>query len=67
MILKKLADSINTNQNIIEKKEINPIIQYIDKNSFKSTDIYTDIGEDAATIKNNDKYILVTTDRIKTT
>ena len=67
MILKKIADSINTNQNIIEKKEINPIIQYIDKNSFKSTDIYTDIGEDAATIKNNDKYILVTTDRIKTT
>lgn len=67
MILKKIADSIKTNQNIIEKKEINPIIQYIDKNSFKSTDIYTDIGEDAATIKNNDKYILVTTDRIKTT
>jgi len=66
MILKKIADSIKTNQNIIEKKEINPIIQYIDKNSFKSTDIYTDIGEDAATIKNNDKYILVTTDRIKT-
>lgn len=67
MILKKIADSINTNQNIIEKKEINPIIQYIDKNSFKSTKIFTDIGEDAATIKNNDKYILVTTDRIKTT
>jgi len=67
MILKKIADSIKTNQNIIEKKEINPIIQYIDKNSFKSTKIFTDIGEDAATIKNNDKYILVTTDRIKTT
>ncbi|MHA2181742.1 MAG: AIR synthase related protein [Promethearchaeota archaeon] len=66
MILKKIADSIKTNQNIIEKKEINPIIQYIDKNSFKSTNIFTDIGEDAATIKNNDKYILVTTDRIKT-
>ncbi|MHA1931898.1 MAG: AIR synthase related protein [Promethearchaeota archaeon] len=66
MILKKIADSIKTNQNIIEKKEINPIIQYIDKNSFKSANIFTDIGEDAATIKNNDKYILVTTDRIKT-
>ncbi|MBY8984211.1 MAG: hypothetical protein KGD65_04015 [Candidatus Lokiarchaeota archaeon] len=66
MILKKIAESIRTNQNIIEKKEINPIIQYIDKNSFKSAKIFTDIGEDAATIKNNDKYILVTTDRIKT-
>ncbi|MHA2281479.1 MAG: AIR synthase related protein [Promethearchaeota archaeon] len=66
MILKKIADSIKTNQNIIEKKEINPIIQYIDKNSFKSMRIFTDIGEDAATIKNDDKYILVTTDRIKT-
>jgi len=66
MILKKIADSIRTNQNIIEKKEINPIIQYIDNNSFKSPKIFTDIGEDAATIKNNDKYILITTDRIKT-
>ncbi|MHA1986643.1 MAG: AIR synthase related protein [Promethearchaeota archaeon] len=66
MMLKKIADSIRNNQNIIEKKEINPIIQYIDKNSFKSTRIFTDIGEDAATITNDDKYILVTTDRIKT-
>ena len=66
MILKKIANSIKTNQNIIEKKEINPIVQYIDKNSFKSSKIFTDIGEDAATIKNNDKYILITTDRIKT-
>ncbi len=66
MILKKIAETIKTNKNIIEKKEITPIIQYIDKNSFKSTDIYLDIGEDAAAIKNNEKYILVTTDRIKT-
>jgi hypothetical protein len=66
MRLKKIAESIRTNQNIIEKKEINPIIQYIDKNSFKSTRVYTDIGEDAATLKNDNKYILVTTDRIKT-
>ncbi len=66
MTLQKIADSIKTNQNIIEKKEINPIIKYIDNNTFKSTRIFTDIGEDAATIKNDDKYILVTTDRIKT-
>jgi selenophosphate synthetase-related protein len=66
MTLQKIADSIRTNQNIIEKKEINPIIQYIDKNSFKSKRIFTDIGEDAATIKNDNKFTLVTTDRIKT-
>ncbi|MFW9895411.1 MAG: AIR synthase related protein [Candidatus Thorarchaeota archaeon] len=66
MTLKKIANSIKYNQNIIEKKEISPIVQYIDKNSFKSTKIFTDIGEDAATIKHDDKYILVTTDRIKT-
>ncbi|MFX1374625.1 MAG: AIR synthase related protein [Promethearchaeota archaeon] len=66
MSLEKIANSIRNNQNILEKKEINPIVQYIDKNSFKSTNIFTDIGEDAASIKNNDKLILVTTDRIKT-
>ncbi len=65
-MLKKIAESIRNNKNIIEKKEINPIVQYIDKNSFKSTNIFSDIGEDSAAIKDNDKYILVTTDRIKT-
>ncbi len=66
MFLKKIAESIKNNHNIIEKREINPIVQYIDKNTFKSTKIFTGIGEDAATIKNNDKYILLTTDRIRT-
>jgi selenophosphate synthetase-related protein len=66
MILEKIANSIRTNQYIIEKKEIDPIVQYIDKNSFKSTNIYKDIGEDSAAIENDDKYILLTTDRIKT-
>ncbi|MFW9971766.1 MAG: AIR synthase related protein [Candidatus Odinarchaeota archaeon] len=66
MFLKKIAESIKNNQNIIEKKEINPIIQFIDKNSFKSTKIFRDIGEDSAAINNNDKLILITTDRIKT-
>jgi len=66
MILKKIANSIRSNQYVIEKKEINPIIQYIDKNSFKSTKVFKDIGEDAAAVENDDKYILLTTDRIKT-
>ena len=66
MNLKIIVASIKNNQNILKKKEINPIIQYVDKNSFKSANIFTDIGEDAATIKNDDKYMLVTTDRIRT-
>jgi selenophosphate synthetase-related protein len=66
-MLKKIANSIKNNINIIEKKDIDPIIQYIEKNSFKSTKIFSDIGEDSASIKNKEKYILVTTDRIKTT
>lgn len=66
MFLKKIADSIRNNRYIIEKKEINPIVQYIDKNSFKSSRIFTDIGEDSASIENNKKLILITTDRIRT-
>ncbi|MFX1568513.1 MAG: AIR synthase related protein [Promethearchaeota archaeon] len=66
MLLKKIAESIKNNQYIIEKKEINPIIQYIDKNSFKSSKIFSDIGEDSAAINDDNKYILITTDRIRT-
>jgi hypothetical protein len=66
-MLQKLAESIRNNKNILEKKDLNPIIQYIDANSFKNgIRIFSDIGEDSAAIINNDKYILVTTDRIKT-
>jgi len=67
MVLKKIAESIRSNKNIIEKIEINPIIQHIDNNSFKSTNIFSDIGEDSASIIDEDKFILITTDRIRTT
>ncbi|MCK4370535.1 MAG: hypothetical protein KAW03_05670 [Candidatus Lokiarchaeota archaeon] len=66
MSLKKMAANIRNNQYIIEKKEINPIVQYIDKNSFKSTKIFRDIGEDSAAIDDDEKLILITTDRIRT-
>lgn len=66
MILKKIAESIRSNPYIIEKKEINPIIQYIEKNSFKSMKIFSDIGEDSAALKSNEHLILITTDRIRT-
>lgn len=66
MFLKKIAETIISNQNIIEKKDISPIIEFIDKNSFKSQKIFSDIGEDSAAITNKDNFILITTDRIKT-
>ncbi|MFX1425474.1 MAG: AIR synthase related protein [Promethearchaeota archaeon] len=66
MSLEKIANSIKNNQYILEKREINPIVQFIDKKSFKSVKIFKDIGEDSAAIENDDKYILVTTDRIRT-
>ena len=65
-MLKEIAESIRTNMNIMEKREISPIIQYINDNSFKSTRIFSDLGEDSAAINDNDTYILITTDRINT-
>jgi len=64
--LEKIANGIRKNKNILEKAEISPIVQYIEKNSFKNSRIYSDIGEDSAAIKDEEKFILVTTDRIKT-
>jgi len=67
-MLKKIADCIKNNANIIEKKSIDPIVQFIKLNSFKSSRIFSDIGEDSAAVENNNgMYTLVTTDRIKTT
>lgn len=66
-MLQKVADFIRNNKNITEKDELNPIVEFISTNSFKSSRIFSDIGQDSAAIKNeNDKYTLVTTDRIKT-
>ena len=56
--LENIAESIRKNKNIQEKAEISPIVQYIDYNSFKSTRIFSDTGEDSAAIKDNDKYII---------
>lgn len=65
-MLEEIAESIRTNKNIIEKKEISPIVQFINANTYKSPRIYSDLGEDSAAINDNDKYILITTDRINT-
>ncbi|MFX1374359.1 MAG: AIR synthase related protein [Promethearchaeota archaeon] len=66
MSLKKIANSIRNNPKIIEKKEINPIVQFINQNSYKSNKIFSDIGEDSASIDDDEKLILITTDRIRT-
>ena len=65
-MLENIAKSIRNNKNIIEKQDIEDAVQYINKNSFKSTRIFSDIGEDSATIIDKDKLILITTARIKT-
>jgi len=65
-MLKKIAENIRQNDNIIEKKDIKPIVQFINEKSFKSQRIFSDIGEDSAAVKNDGKFILMTTDRIKT-
>lgn len=65
-MLKKLAESIRSNENIRQKQKLNPIVQYIDSNCFKSSRIFTDLGEDSAAIRDSDTYILITTDRIIT-
>jgi len=66
-MLEKIADYIRYNRNIIEKEELNPIVKYVNTHSFKSSRIFSDIGQDSAAIKNDSEmYTLVTTDRIKT-
>ncbi|MEJ2296359.1 MAG: AIR synthase-related protein [Candidatus Lokiarchaeota archaeon] len=65
-MLEEIAESIRTNKNIIEKKEISPIVQFININTYKSPRIYSDLGEDSAAINDHDKFILITTDRINT-
>ena len=65
-MLKKIAESIQQNPNIIEKKGLTEIVQYIGKNSYKTRRIFSDIGEDSAAVVNDDKLVLMTTDRIKT-
>jgi len=66
-MLDKIADYIRSNKNIIEKSDISPFVQTINGNSYKSSRVFSDIGQDSAAIKNNnDMLTLITTDRIKT-
>ncbi|MBY9019244.1 MAG: hypothetical protein KGD66_10485, partial [Candidatus Lokiarchaeota archaeon] len=61
-MLKKIATSIRENKNIIEKREIDPIVQLIQTKSYKSSRVFSDIGEDSASIIDNENFILMTTD-----
>ncbi len=65
-MLEKIASSIRENKNIIEKREIDPFVQLIQSKSYKSDRVFSDIGEDSASILDNENLILITTDRIKT-
>jgi len=65
-MLKKIAESIQQNLNVLEKKELTEIIKYINNNSYKTPRIFSDIGEDSAAVEDDEKFVLMTTDRIKT-
>jgi selenophosphate synthetase-related protein len=65
-MLKQLAKSIRNNVNITEKRALNPIINLVRTNSFVSRRIFSDYGEDSASIEENEKLILFTTDGIRT-
>ncbi|MFX1398664.1 MAG: AIR synthase related protein [Promethearchaeota archaeon] len=65
-MLEKIAKTILNSKHIFEKSEIRSIVQFINANSYKSPRIFSDIGEDSAAVYDDDNYILLTTDRIKT-
>jgi hypothetical protein len=65
-MLKKIAKSIQQNLNVLEKKDLTEIVQYINNNSYKTPRIFSDIGEDSAAVVDDEKFVLMTTDRIKT-
>jgi selenophosphate synthetase-related protein len=65
-MLNNIAKSIRENENIKEKREVDPIIQKFNKHCYDSSRIFTDIGEDSASIFFGEKLVLMTTDRIKT-
>lgn len=65
-MLKKIAESISKNRNILEKREIKSFVNFVNNHSFKSEYIFSDFGEDSAAIEDEGILILLTTDRIKT-
>lgn len=65
-MLKQLAEDIQNNINITRKRNLNPIIKLVRSNSFNSDRVFSDYGEDSASINNGDKLTLITTDGIRT-
>ncbi|MBN1802455.1 MAG: hypothetical protein JW891_13170 [Candidatus Lokiarchaeota archaeon] len=65
-MLDKIKNAILESEHILEKSKIKPIVQFINENCHKSSRIYSAFGEDSAAVYENEKYLLLTTDRIKT-
>lgn len=66
-ILLRIIKQFHDSRNIIQKRDLNPILAKIEKEGYKSDQIYASIGEDAAAIKidpNSDELILLSTDAI---
>jgi selenophosphate synthetase-related protein len=63
----QFIEDLRNFENVERKKILFPIMEKIRKNSFKSKDIFSDMGEDAAGIisgKNREELILLATDAI---
>jgi len=64
-MIDKLAENIRNNIEIIQKQSLNPIVDFVRAKSYKSERIYSDYGEDSASINENEKLLLFTTDGLR--
>lgn len=67
MILDQIYAQFHNSRNIKEKKQITNIVEKIEKYGYKSNQVFTSMGEDAAAInldENSEELILMTTDAI---
>jgi selenophosphate synthetase-related protein len=63
----RIIDRFHKSRNILQKRELDPILAKVVKEGYKSSQIYASIGEDAAAIQvdsNSDDLILLSTDAI---
>jgi selenophosphate synthetase-related protein len=65
--LDQITAQFRTSRNVIQKRELEPLLARINKEGYKTSQIFASIGEDAAAIRpsdTSDQLILLTTDSI---
>ncbi len=68
-LLKKTVDRFKLSQNVEKKRKLNPILQKVKQDGYKSDSVLASIGEDAAALSlrgNGETFVLLTTDAIDT-